>query len=238
MLVFNRHKLSALGVCLALCAAVATIVGCAELGLPPPPVDIWSLGSTPDKVPGVKTPDERMAELKELANRAQQSDANAQERVSAELAKEIQQQQDPALRKQILRTLSAYPTATATAMMTAGLSDNDEDVRTACCEAWGRRGGAEAVVQLTKAMTSDTSVDVRLAAARALGETKDQAAVAPLAEALADADPAMQHRAIESLKRVSGRDFGGDIAAWREFAKTGHGENREPSLAERLKRLF
>jgi hypothetical protein len=39
-----------------------------------------------------------------------------------------------------------------------------------------------------------------------------------LARALEDADPAVQYRAVASLKKVSGRDLGNDVNAWREWA--------------------
>ena len=79
--------------------------------------------------------------------------------------------------------------------------------------------------------------DVRLAAAKALGETKNREAVAALGEALDDSDPAMQYRAVLSLKQVTGKDLGNDVNRWQQYVK-GEPPEPTPSLAERIRRLF
>ena len=73
-------------------------------------------------------------------------------------------------------------------------------------------------------------------AVKALGETADKAALAPLADALVDPNPAIQFRAQESLRAVSGRDYGNNVQAWREYAKTGTTTTEEISFAERIRR--
>jgi HEAT repeat protein len=121
----------------------------------------------------------------------------------------------------ILKTLSVYPTAMAGRVLTAGMSDPEPSVRIVCCKAWGTRGGREAVEPLSNALNNDSNFDVRIAAARGLGKIKDSAAAVPLADALNETDPAMQRRLVESLKSVSGRDYGNDIEAWRQYARSG-----------------
>jgi HEAT repeat protein len=112
-------------------------------------------------------------------------------------------------------------------------------VRVAACEAWSRRGGPEAVHALSKVLHGDTELDVRLAAARALGALRDRTAIPALGLALEDANPALQWRAIQSLKAVSGRDFGDNVPAWRQFVQSGAAPEREhPSLADRVRDLF
>ena len=86
---------------------------------------------------------------------------------------------------------------------------------------------------LADVLRSETDIDVRLAAARALGGTENAAALVPLAESLDESDPSLQRRSIASLQQVSGRDFGNDAAAWRQFAKTG-AVDKTPSIAERI----
>ena len=131
------------------------------------------------------------------------------------------------------------PVATAltmVAILLAGLNDSDTETRRFACESLGRRGGPESVRELSRVATSDADADVRLAAVKGLGYTRDRAALAPLAEALADSNPAMQYRAQESLRAVSGRDFGADVQAWREYAQSGNTEAPEVNLVERLRR--
>jgi HEAT repeat protein len=182
----------------------------------------------PEKIPGVKAPNERIAELKAIAKNKHSAEQGAQ------LAAEIQHEQDPLVRLYIVRALAAIPGDKASAVLHAGLEDPEESVRIACCEAWGQRGGSEAVEELSTVLRAESSVDVRMAAARALGLTKQPTAVKPLAEVLADNDPAMQRRAIESLKGVSGKDYGYDVQAWRQYAAGETVQQRERGLAERL----
>ena len=80
--------------------------------------------------------------------------------------------------------------------------------------------------------------DVRLAAARDMGQTKDATAITALADALSDSDPAMQRRAVESLRALSKKDFGNDVSAWQQYAKGENPQLKEPTLAERFRKLF
>src|SRR5258708_1039608 len=109
------------------------------------------------------------------------------------------------------------------------------DVRVAGCEAWGKRGGDAATQMMCETLKTDTDIDVRLAAARVLGDLKDPKARPVLGLALDDPYPAMRYRAVESLKKISGKDFD-DLTSWREYAQGG--EPKEPSLTSRLRRLF
>jgi HEAT repeat protein len=111
-------------------------------------------------------------------------------------------------------------------------------VRLAACEAWGRQPGGQGLPQLVQVLADDQEAEVRLAAARELGRLKDARALVPLTEALADANPALQHGAAESLRAISGRDYGDDVQAWRQYAATGQAPEPNVSLAERLRRLF
>jgi len=123
------------------------------------------------------------------------------------LVASIRTEKDPLIRVEILRALGRYPSPAADVILKAALSDADIHVRVAACEAWGKRGDAAAVQLLSDALRGDVDADVRLAAAKALGESKNAAAVPPLGEALADSDPAMQYRAVLSLKQVTGRTW-------------------------------
>lgn len=186
---------------------------------------------------GIRTSAKQIEEMKELEKLAKKASPAAQEKVANELAMRIQVEQDPLVRIHMVTTLGAYPVARSGEVLRAALNDTDANVRVACCAAWGRRGGAEAVQELQRVVASDTDVDVRLAAARALGQTNDKSAIPALGEALADNDPAMQYRAVEALKQVSGRNFGNDVATWREFAKSGK-EPTPPTIAERFRGMF
>lgn len=188
----------------------------------------------PPEVAGVKTPQQRIEELRELAKNS----ADLPPETTGKLVKEIQTEQDPQVRLHIVRALAKASDPSAAAVLHAGLEDPDRTVRIACCEAWGQRGGRDAVTELTTVLHAEANIDVRMAAVKALGATGDKTSLAPLAEALADNDPALQRRAIESLKSVSGKDFGYDVPAWQQYAAGKPVEPRPVSFAERLRGIL
>jgi HEAT repeat protein len=193
---------------------------------------------SPEQALGIKTPKDRVEELRGLAKRAKKQPLAAQERVVAELAQEFTRENDPWVRRQILRTLSAYPQPAAGAVLVGALSDSDVDTRRVACAGLGTRGDQTAVEELARVVASDTDIDVRMAAVDALGRSGNKAALAPLAEVLADANPALQAQAQQALATATGRDFGANVDAWREYAQTGNSGAAEVSFAEKLRRTF
>ncbi|HEY2146874.1 MAG TPA: HEAT repeat domain-containing protein, partial [Pirellulales bacterium] len=157
---------------------------------------------------------ERIALVKEEGKYAAKGSLDDKQKVSADLARMIQTEQDPLVRQEIMRTLGAIPTQTAAKVLADGMKDPEPLVRVAVCQAWGKRvagansagpaAGADAdsaTRMLSQALASDTNIDVRLAAARALGKVQnDPRAIGALGIALKDRDPALQVRAIASLK--------------------------------------
>lgn len=155
------------------------------------------------------------------------------ENVAAELKVAIQTEQDPLVRLEMMRVLGTIPNETAARVLYAGMKDPDVDVRVVVCEALGKRAVAAtraggppgaaneadvAVRLLGEALSGETIDDVRLAAARALGKIKnDSRAVGALGVALKDRNPALQFRAVASLKEISNKDFGNDVNKWQEY---------------------
>ena len=218
------------------CMAVAMASGCADMDILPTWVPFQGVVS--DTVPGVVTPAERIAELKKLSEKAASSSDAEKQRVSQQLVASIRTEKDPLIRVEILRTLGHYPGPDAETILKAALADSDTHVRVVACEAWGRHGDAQTVKLLSDMLRTDVDADVRLAAAKALGETKNAEAVAALGEALSDADPAMQYRAVLSLQKVTGKDLGNDVGRWQQYVKGQQPTATSPSLAERFFRLF
>jgi HEAT repeat protein len=188
--------------------------------------------------PGVVPPYERLEKLQELATQASQKTPVERESIAADLAAQIAREPDPNIREQIVRTLAAYPSTAAQNVLHAAMQDADLNVRVAACESWRQQDPSVAVRELTAALSEGNEHDVRMAAARELGRRKDRQALAPLAETLADPNPALQQRVASSLREISGRDFGPNVEAWRQYAATGQGEEPPVSLVERLGRLF
>jgi len=219
---------------LLLLGLAAPLSGCAKQA---PSRIAWPWSKKADDVViAGPTPQERIEELKAISERAEEMPAAEQETVSLRLAEQLAAEQDSIIRCQILRTLGTLRTPTADAMLKAGLEDSDLDVKTTVCAILGQRGDAASVSVLGDTLAQDSNLDVRLAAARALGQIKNEAAVQPLGVALDDPDPAMQRRAVESLRQVTGRDFGNDVVAWRTYVQGGEPARRRATLADLWRR--
>ena len=196
-------------------------------------------GETAENTSGIISPAEQIETLQELADKASQGSPEEKDQISLKLAGMIRKEEDPMIRAEIIRTLGKYPTDMATAVLKAALNDPDAEVRLAACEAWARRGGPQSVEILSGALLGDVDSDVRLMAAWALGQTGDRAAVPALGSALNDKNPAMQYRAVLSLRKITGKRFDNDVGQWQRYVK---GELPPPawpiSIAERLRRMF
>jgi len=202
----------------------------------------WPLsGKSSDTVPGITPPHQRIDALRTLAGEARSKDAAERERIASELAAEYPRETDPMIRVAMVRAIAACPGPASAAALREAAKDSDADVRIAVCKALGRQKGPEATAVLREMFAGDVDMDVRLAAARALGETRDPAAMATLALGLEDRDPAMQYRAVTSLRRIAPQDLGNDAGRWRQYLQ---GEpaaptpTPTPSMAERLRRAF
>jgi HEAT repeat protein len=199
----------------------------------------WLGRERSDTVPGLTPPSERIAALRKMGRKAGWANADEQERISGQLAAAFPVEADPLIRLEIVRALAGHPTAAAASTLDAALDDSDADVRIAACKVWGERGGPEGAAKLKGVLASDLDQDVRLAAARALGETGDPAAVSALGEALEDNDPAMQYRAVQSLRSVTGEDFGHDVDRWRQYVQGELPAREKPEpIVQRFRRLF
>jgi hypothetical protein len=163
-----------------------------------------------------------------------------QERVAAELAERLKDEPHPVLRSEILRTLALAKSDIAMEALRSATNDTDPDVRVVACEALGQRADQPARQALAQVLGSDTDADVRLAATRELGRFKeDREAMQALRLALDENNPALQFRAVESLKNMTGKDYGSDLIAWKEFVDGGNPPEPPPaSIAERLKNLY
>lgn len=222
-----------------LLVGMATVAGCAPQGRARS-ASLWPFGGkTTDVVPGVPSPAERTALLRSLAEQSATAGPTEQENIASQLAAVYRQEDDPLIRAEIVRTLSGYRSEAANSLLRAALNDSNADVRVAACRVWGARKDEEAVALLSRALGSDVDVDVRLAAAEALGETGLPAAVPALGQALEDRDPAMQYRAVASLRKVTGQDLGNDVNRWRQYVKGELPTSEKPvSVVERFRRMF
>ncbi len=220
-----------------LCLLLVFFIGCAQ-GPNWMPSDSFSFKrkQKPEPGPQVASPTERIRAMQEMAEKVNEMTPEAKANEAVQLARSIQHEEDPIVRQQIIRTIAVFQSPVTTAVLTAASKDTDTDVRITACEAWAKHGGPDATKTLKGMLNSDANLDVRIAAARELGKLGDPSAVDALGAALEDKDPALQHRAIVSLRKLTGRDFGDDATVWRDFLQGG--TPKEISVVERVKRVF
>jgi HEAT repeat protein len=153
---------------------------------------------------------------------------------SQELGSQLQQETSPSKKLELVRALAKFETPMAETGLRMALADPDPIIRRAAVEAWGTRQSEQAVQVLGQTLSSDTDLDVRMATARQLGNFNSRAAIESLGVALDDPNPALQFRAIASLRMATGKDYGGDVAAWRQVVQGGEPTNFEqPSIVQR-----
>ncbi|MBC8354958.1 MAG: HEAT repeat domain-containing protein [Planctomycetes bacterium] len=169
----------------------------------------------------------QLAELRAIRNNPTGLSPEEQSRVIPRLRGIIQDSTNSVLRAEATMTLAEFGTPETIPTLQLVANDADADVRIAACKAWGRRGGPEAIEVLSRIVNGDSDLDVRLAATAELANFQDRQSLEALAVALNDKDPALQHRAVQSLKSVSGQDYGDNVPAWRDFV-----EGRSPALPE------
>jgi HEAT repeat protein len=189
------------------------------------------------KLTTYNTPSMRVDAVNEFAMRATGIDTPEQREITDQLARQIQVEPDPLVRQAVVKSIAEFQTPMAQEVLRAGLGDENETVRMECCRALGRRADSASVTGLATALSADKSVDVRMAAAEALGKIKSPEAMKALAVALDDRDPAMQYVGVQSLRAITGKDYGPDVQAWRQVAAGNPPAEHVPSIAERVKQV-
>lgn len=211
---------------------LAALAGCQSLPWP----NMWPFPEREQT--SYLTPAMRVDAVRQFAAQADGTDSPEQRKWTDQLGRQIQIEPDPLVRKTIVEVIAEFQTPLAQQVLEAGLNDADATVRIACCQSLGQRGEERSVDALAQALRSDRQVDVRLAAAEALGSIESPQSVQALIVALDDRDPALQYVGVESMKSLTGVDYGGDVQAWRQLAA---GENppppKAPSIAERLRKM-
>jgi HEAT repeat protein len=182
---------------------------------------------------------ERISELRATKRSAKSFEPQQQERTVARMTELIRDDENPLIRAAGVRVLGEISTISALPGIQAAAVDADPLVRVAASEAFGRRADSDAATALSRLATDDADTDVRLSAVAALGNCEDQQAVQALSLALDDGNPAIQNRAVQSLKSSTGQSLGDNVAVWRAYL---HGEPSPvlpaESLADRFQRIF
>lgn len=164
-----------------------------------------------------ETPAKRIDAIRLVAKKSTRQDTPEQQAIVRELITSLPKEQDPLIRQAVLETAAAFKTPLASKALLAGLSDESPHVREASCRLLAAAPVSGAADALASIAHGDESFDVRVAAAKALGRnggTQQQ-----LLPVLEDSNPAMQLAGVEAMRNVTGKDFGGDVSAYRALAR-------------------
>ena len=215
-------------------AILVSLTGCQSMSLP----SVWPFSGERDRTT-YHTPQMRMDAISQIAAKSTRTDTPDQRQITDELARQIQIEPDPLVRTTIVSAVAEFHTPIAPQVLRAGLNDDSAAVRIACCRALGERAEPDSVPRLAQSLKQDKDLDVRLAAAEALGKINSPASVTALVAALDDRDPALQYVGVQSMKALTGKDYGGDVDAWRQLAtgQTPTPRADTPTIAERLRSL-
>jgi hypothetical protein len=213
---------------------VANAVGCAEFaGLNPVLRRQWR---EDEKIlPSFHT---HLKRIRALEHQASSMPPEEQRRVAGELTRLIREDRNTLLRTAAVRSLGAFPKELSREGIQVAATDSEPRVREAACTALARMGDPASVGMLAAMVQNDDNLDVRLAASQQLGQFSDPLAIQALGAALDDPNPALQFRAVQSLERASGRDYGRDLELWRAYVRGENPPDRTPTYAERLRNLF
>ncbi len=121
------------------------------------------------------------------------------------------------MRARAARVLAKVDSEATTRALNKASTDEVEKVRLAVCDAWAIRKSEQGRDMLLSMVTTDESDDVRQAAIRSLAAFDSPEVRAQLSSALEHKNPAIQQQAVVSLRKITGRDFGGDFDAWKRY---------------------
>jgi HEAT repeat protein len=124
----------------------------------------------------------------------------------------------------ILDSLARLGSPTRWDAFNNALQDKDSQVRIAACRLVGKSGSTEQTKALDNLLISDPDLDVRLAAADALRHIPTRESALALLSGVQDSDVAVRHRCRESLKHITGKDFGSNADEWRTEIQTANFE--------------
>jgi hypothetical protein len=122
-----------------------------------------------------------------------------------------------AIRAIIVRSLGNLGDPRGRPVGVKAANDSEAILRLEGCRALGKVGKPEDAMILARIMTVDTLEDCRIAAIEGLGSLKvqDPRIIQILLNGLEHDDPAIRLECLNSLRKITRKDFGTEPAAWR-----------------------
>ena len=198
----------------------------------------WLGFKVSDIVDGVPAPKERMQQIRQLGEAANEVDAQRAENYIAALTAIIKSDPDANCRAVAVEAVGKYKSDSSVFALNLALTDKVKYVRIAACHAWkthpNPKKGADG---LNRLLMSENDKDVTLAAVQALQVCGDPSSNEALNRMLETADPALQIAAMNSLGSIH-HSACRDINQWRQFCRgeiqTPGEPQKKESVAETL----
>jgi HEAT repeat protein len=181
---------------------------------------------------------QRLDEMRLLRRQIANMPPEEQSRWVAKLTDVLQTETSPELRREgVLVLQEVMDRQDAVEAVTPLSQDKNDKVRLTVAQTLGTRPNTKAASTLMAMATSDSSRVVQLAATESLGKHPTDEVRQFLASKLEDRSPAMQYQASLALKNITGKNYGGDIDAWKRYLAGEEIPEPKVSLADSMKSI-
>lgn len=160
---------------------------------------------------------QRLDELALLDQQITRYPPDQQQQWAEQLETIVTKDTSPEMRARAARVIAKVDSEATLRALNKASTDEIEKVRLAICDAWAIRKNDQARDMLLSLAATDDSDDVRQAAIRSLASFDSPEVRSQMAAALEHKNPAIQQQAVVSLRKITGRDFGGDFDAWKRY---------------------
>ncbi|MDR2346601.1 MAG: HEAT repeat domain-containing protein [Planctomycetaceae bacterium] len=190
-----------------------------------------------DKIPGLDSPHDRRNLIREKGIEGAKKNTPEEEReiLFAQLLEEYSTSPDPNMRREAVDAMANIPYPNKEKIMLEILKDDNILIRISAIESLGKiyNGEKENIAdKLINQIYTDSDKDVRIAAIRQLGKKINDSQLnkkitLALGKLLHDKILAIRYETMESLGKISGKDYGKDINRWIKYIQNIDGESTE-----------
>lgn len=160
---------------------------------------------------------QRLEELSLLDSQLASYPPDMQQQWALQLETIVTKDTSPEMRARAARVIAKIDSEATVRALNKASTDEIEKVRLAVCDAWAVRKSDQSRDMLLSLAATDESDDVKQAAIRSLAVFDTAEVRSQMAAALENKNPAIQQQAVVSLRKITGRDFGGDFEAWKRY---------------------
>ncbi|MDR3618537.1 MAG: HEAT repeat domain-containing protein [Paludisphaera borealis] len=202
----NRRAIARLSVVLVACAAgCTTYVGTTARSF------LGHVRNNPD-------PNVRYVAYSKLGSKDLYDNSEQKSEAVATLIEKYERGKEPvAIRAVICRSLGDLGDPSARTVLLRAVHDQEAVIKIEACRALGKVGRSEDATVLAQIMTLDHLEDARIAAIEGLADLKsrDPRIYKVLLDAMEHEDPAIRLASVGALRKLTGKDEGTEVAAWR-----------------------